>query len=69
MNIPWHSLDSVTLNNILIDVATRDGTDYGNIELSLEQKVQKLKELLQIGQINLIWDEQSQSININQIEP
>ncbi|EGP05521.1 hypothetical protein GEW_07148 [Pasteurella multocida subsp. gallicida str. Anand1_poultry] len=38
MIIPWQELEEETLNNIVESFILREGTDYGQCELSLEQK-------------------------------
>lgn len=38
MIIPWQELEESTLYNILDSFILREGTDYGEKELSLEEK-------------------------------
>jgi uncharacterized protein len=40
--IPVSQLQEETLNNILEEFITREGTDYGDYEISLQQKVNRL---------------------------
>ncbi|MFB9887517.1 YheU family protein [Balneatrix alpica] len=67
MLIPWHSLEASTLTAILEDFASRDGTDYGEVELSLASKVSQLRLALQQGKLVLFWSEHKQEISL--LEP
>ena len=64
MIIPWKSIKKETLQRIIEDFATREGTDYGEIEVPLDQKVQQI--LLQLNQKELVltFDPESESVNI-----
>ncbi|TBR43141.1 YheU family protein [Marinomonas agarivorans] len=62
--IPYDSLAPATLANILEDIVTRDGTDYGNYDLSLEQKCQQAMTMLQQGNAFLVFDTESETIKL-----
>lgn len=62
--IPFDSLTPETLNNILVEVVTRDGTDYGEYDLSLEQKCQQARQMLKSQQAFLIFDTESETIKL-----
>lgn len=62
--IPYESLEIATLTNILEDVVTRDGTDYGNYDVSLEQKCQQAMNMLKQKQAFLVFDTESESIKL-----
>jgi uncharacterized protein YheU (UPF0270 family) len=62
--IPFDSLTPETLNNILVEVVTRDGTDYGEYDLSLEQKCQQASQMLRSQQAFLIFDTESETIKL-----
>lgn len=62
--IPFDSLASDTLNNILVEVVTRDGTDYGDYDLSLEQKCQQALQMLKTQAAYLIFDTESETIKL-----
>lgn len=64
MIIPYQQLDTETLHNILENLALREGTDYGEQELNLDQKVAMLHQQLQSGQAVLVWSELHESMNI-----
>lgn len=64
MIIPWQELDSETLNNIIEAVILREGTDYGERELSLETKVEQLQSRLKVGEAVLVYSELHETVDI-----
>ena len=64
MIIPLDSLERTTLERIVEEFVTRDGTDYGEIELDLETKVEQLLAQLHAGQIFICFDEATESVNL-----
>lgn len=64
MLIPWQELQTQTIENILESFILREGTDYGAIELTLEQKKQQLMHQLKTNQVVLVWSELHQSIDV-----
>jgi uncharacterized protein YheU (UPF0270 family) len=52
LKIPYDQLNPETLHGIFEEFVTRDGTDYGEIEVSLETKIsQVLSQLKQLEEI------------------
>ncbi|MDP8079005.1 YheU family protein [Phocoenobacter skyensis] len=64
MIIPWQSLSEDTLDNLLSSFIMREGTDYGEIELSMEEKKSRLLCLLQSEQAVIVWSELHNSFDI-----
>ncbi|HEI8868983.1 MULTISPECIES: YheU family protein [Gammaproteobacteria] len=64
MIIPWKELDSETLNNLIESFVLREGTDYGEHERSLAQKVEDVRRQLQSGEVLLVWSELHETVNI-----
>lgn len=62
--VPFDSLEPDTLDAIIEDAVTRDGTDYGEWEASLEQKAEQLKAALQAGQAKLVFEQNSETLRI-----
>ena len=50
MLIPWQDLSPETLENLIESFVLREGTDYGEHERTLEQKVADVKRQLQCGE-------------------
>lgn len=62
--IPYDSLAPETLDNILDDIVSRDGTDYGNYELSSQQKRQQALQALASGNAVLLFDTESETVKM-----
>ncbi|MFS7185168.1 YheU family protein [Serratia proteamaculans] len=64
MIIPWKELEAETLNGLIESFVLREGTDYGEYERSLEQKVEDVRRQLKSGEVLLVWSELHETINI-----
>ncbi|MFZ7136345.1 YheU family protein [Avibacterium avium] len=64
MIIPWQELEEETLKNIAESFILREGTDYGEQELSLQQKTQNLLTNIRQGKAVIVWSELHESIDI-----
>jgi len=62
--IPVSQLQEETLNNILEEFITREGTDYGDYEVSLQQKVDRLKRQIVQGDVVVVFDSVLESVNL-----
>lgn len=62
--IPYDKLEPETLRALVEDVVGREGTDYGEIEFSFEEKVGQVMRQLASGKSLLTFDEASQTCNI-----
>ena len=60
VEIPPARLQPDVLQALLEEFATRDGTDYGEHETSLVQKVDSLARQLTKGEIKLLYDADSE---------
>ncbi|MGQ7111232.1 YheU family protein [Escherichia sp. TWPC-MK] len=52
------------LENLIESFVLREGTDYGEHERTLEQKVADVKRQLQCGEAVLVWSELHETVNI-----
>ncbi|WP_337263943.1 MULTISPECIES: YheU family protein [unclassified Serratia (in: enterobacteria)] len=64
MIIPWQELEQETLNSLIESFVLREGTDYGEHERSLEQKVNDVRRQLKNGDVVLVWSELHETVNI-----
>ena len=64
MIIPWQDLSPDPLDNLIESFVLREGTDYGEHERSLEQKVNDVKRQLKSGDVVLVWSELHETVNI-----
>lgn len=64
VHVPLDRVPASSLQALLEEYASRDGTDYGMQEISLEQKVQELKSGLSRGVMVLVFDTSSEALDI-----
>lgn len=64
MIIDPKSLSEEALIGVLEEFIGRDGTDYGEVELSLEQKIARLKPQLKSGAVLIVFDQASEQVNL-----
>ncbi|MCS2148992.1 YheU family protein [Scandinavium goeteborgense] len=64
MIIPWQDLAPETLDSLIESFVLREGTDYGEHERSLEDKVADVKQQLKSGDVVLVWSELHETVNI-----
>ena len=56
MIIPYKELSAETMQALIEDFVTRDGTDYGREEMSLREKSDYLLTLLEKGELLISYD-------------
>lgn len=64
MIVPPERLTEDVMRGILESYITRDGTDYGENELDMEDKVRQLLPQVLNGDVLIVYDEDSESINL-----
>ncbi|MDO2948139.1 YheU family protein [Aeromonas simiae] len=64
MIVPWQSLDPQTLNNLIEAFVLREGTDYGEQEISLDEKVAAVRNQLQSGSAVIVYSELHETVDI-----
>jgi uncharacterized protein YheU (UPF0270 family) len=64
IEIPFPSLAKETLQALIESFVLREGTDYGEYELSLEQKVESVRKQLEKGKLKILFDENEESCTI-----
>lgn len=64
MIVPWQQLNPDTLESILEEFIMREGTDYGEYEVSLGDKKSQLQEQLRRGDIVLVYSELHETVNL-----
>jgi uncharacterized protein YheU (UPF0270 family) len=60
LEIPTDQLGAGVLQALLEEFASRDGTDYGEVETAIEQKVAQLRSSLEDGEAILLYDADSE---------
>ncbi|MGO1296076.1 MAG: YheU family protein [Vibrio sp.] len=64
MIIPWQHIDADTLDNLIREFVLREGTDYGSLEVTLDQKVQQVKQQIQSGDAVVVYSELHETVDI-----
>jgi uncharacterized protein YheU (UPF0270 family) len=62
--IPAEALSPDTLNALIEEFVTRDGTDYGDHETDLATKVSQVKALLARKEVVIIFNEATEQAGI-----
>jgi hypothetical protein len=62
--IPVNKLSSEALQGVIEEYISRDGTDYGDIEVSAATKFRRVKDKLEKGLAVLIFDDETETTNI-----
>ncbi|KJY74235.1 YheU family protein [Vibrio nigripulchritudo] len=68
MIVPWEQIDTDTLTNLIKEFVLREGTDYGESEISLDEKVEHVRTQLQSGQAVVVFSELHETVDI-QVHP
>lgn len=64
MIIPLEQLNEDTLYSIIEDFILREGTDYGAVDTSKEDKIAQVQLQLKQGSAVLVYSELHESVNI-----
>ena len=64
IEVPYRRLSEAALRGLVEDFVTRDGTDYGAVERTLEQKVTALLRQIERGEVLIAFDPDSESFNL-----
>lgn len=64
MIIPCQKLSPEALRGVIEEFVTRDGTDYGLVEATLEQKIKDVWRQVKKGDVLIVYDEATQATNI-----
>ena len=64
MIIPYTDIDQNTLNNLIEYYVLREGTDYGEHEVSLAEKVAAVKRQLKSAEVVIVYSELHETVNL-----
>ncbi len=64
LKIPYDQLNPDTLHGVIEEFVTRDGTDYGEVEVSLETKISQVLGQLKSGKAVIVFDQATETCNI-----
>ncbi|MEZ8902192.1 YheU family protein [Vibrio sp. 10N.247.310.34] len=64
MLIPWQDIAPETLENLIKEFVLREGTDYGDVEVSLQNKIDQVKHQLASGEVSIVFSELHETVDI-----
>lgn len=64
MIVPWQQIAPETLENLIREFILREGTDYGDVEVSLQDKVDQIHSQLTSGEAVVVYSELHESVDI-----
>ncbi len=64
VNVPHTALESDVLRAVIESFILREGTDYGERELSLDDKVARVMRLLERGEARIVFDPPTGTVDI-----
>jgi len=64
LEIPWNQLSAQVLHSLIEEFITREGTDYGEREFSLAEKVEQVKAQIKRGDVVIVHDAESRTCNL-----
>lgn len=64
IKIPYNQLSPEALHGVIEEFVTRDGTDYGEREISVETMVAQVLDQLRSGKAVIVFDPDSETCNI-----
>ena len=68
VEIPISALSDDALRGVVESFITREGTDYGAVERTLDDKVADVMRQLEAGDARVIFDPEGESIQIIRVE-
>jgi uncharacterized protein len=69
LEIPYTQLSAEALRGVITAFVLREGTDYGERELSIEVKIAQVLQQLQRGNARILYDLRSHSVDIVPVHP
>ncbi len=64
IRINWQDMSPEALQGLLESFVLREGTDYGTVELSLAEKVERLRRQVTGGTVAIVYDEVLESVTL-----
>lgn len=64
MIVPWQQIAPDTLDNLIREFVLREGTDYGDVEVSLQDKIDQIRAQLESGEAVVVFSELHETVDI-----
>ena len=62
--VPWQALSDEALAGVIEEFVTREGTEYGASEVTLEDKCRQVRDQLDRGDVVITYDDESLTSSI-----
>lgn len=62
--VPYEQLSPEALLGVIKEFVTREGTDYGHVEVSFADKVAEVRRQLERGEALVLFDAKAETINL-----
>lgn len=62
--VPFEQLSAAALRGVIEEFVTREGTEYGEQDVSLDEKVAAVRRQLERGEVAVLFDARAQSVNL-----
>lgn len=64
IEIPFDRLSAETLNGVIDNFISREGTDYGAQEVSHETKVTQIRRQIEKGEVKIVFEPASETVTL-----
>ena len=64
VKIPYEQLSPEALHGVIEEFVTRDGTDYGEVEVPLGAKIAQVMAQLKSGKAVIVFDQETESCTV-----
>lgn len=64
VEVPYTALSADALRGLVEEFVTRDGTDYGVRERTVEEKIRDVVRQLERGEVKIVFDPASRTANL-----
>lgn len=62
--IPWERLSEGALRGVIEEFVTREGTEYGDHDVSLDDKVREVERQLTKKEVVVLFDVKTEAVNL-----
>jgi uncharacterized protein YheU (UPF0270 family) len=64
VKVPHNQLSPEALEGVIEEFVTRDGTDYSEVEISLEMKIPRVLAQIKSGKAVIVFDQKTETCTI-----
>ena len=64
MIVPWQEIPADSLQNLIEEFVSRDGTDYGVQETPLSTRVEQVRKKIEKGTVVIWYDDVTETISL-----